>query len=604
MRIKDALEAGFRKKEESALVPLTTVWSEAADDGKEIPLPEYPRPQMRRNSWHCLNGWWEYAVTGRKQFFEKAGGRILVPFSPECARSGAGHVLTSDEALWYRKVIRLPEAPGPGHLLLHFGAVDERCTVWLNRKRLGRHRGGYLPFTFDLTGFARKGENELLVRVLDDTDKGAACRGKQKMARGGMFYTPQSGIWQSVWLEWVPEHYIEELTVLPLPDLTGAEIRIRMNAPEGGQLEIGRPRLFTEGEAAFSPDDCLLVRPLAKTVFDGSGRCGLRIPVPEVQKWSPETPFLYPVRLCLGADEVRGYFALRTFGCGEDGEGRPCLTLNGEPYFFHGVLDQGYWPESLMTAPSDEAMVFDIRSMKETGFNMLRKHVKIEPLRWYYHCDRLGMTVWQDMVNGGGRIPAFLCTYLPTGVPAAGKLVSDRHYRLLSRTDRKERLRYEQQLLAMVRHLQGVPCIGMWVIFNEGWGQFDAERLAEAVRAADPARPVDHASGWFDQGAGDIAGEHNYFRKLRAKKDRRGRPFVISEYGGITCAVPEHLAAKATYGYRTSEPEHFAEEFHALMEEILSLREQGLAGAVYTQVSDIEEEINGLLTYDRKIKKA
>ncbi|MDO5132954.1 MAG: glycoside hydrolase family 2 TIM barrel-domain containing protein, partial [Eubacteriales bacterium] len=329
--------------------------------------------------------------------------------------------------------------------------------------------------------------------------------------------------------------------------------------------------------------------------------CRLRLTEP--LPWSPESPFLYAVRITLGRDEVSGYFAMRSFGTGRDEAGRPCLTLNGKPYFFHGVLDQGYWPESLMTAPADEAFVHDILRMKELGFNMLRKHAKNEPLRWYYHCDRLGMAVWQDMVNGGGPINAMLCTYAPTVVPAVGKIVPDRMHHLLSRTDAKERERFKRQLLEMVEVLGNAPCIGMWVIFNEGWGQFDAARLTEAVRQADPSRPIDHASGWFEQGAGDVLSEHNYFRELAVKKDRYGRAFVLSEYGGITCVAAGHISCEDTYGYHAETPQGFGAKFRAVMEEVRGLRGRGLAGAVYTQLSDIEEEVNGLLTYDRKINK-
>ena len=276
--------------------------------------------------------------------------------------------------------------------------------------------------------------------------------------------------------------------------------------------------------------------------------------------------------------------------------------LNGEPYFFNGVLDQGYWPESLMTPPADAALVYDIEQMKALGFNTLRKHVKIECARWYYHCDRIGMVVWQDMVNGGGPVQTLLETYLPTIFPAFGNHLRDDHYKLFAREDEKARRRFERDIARMIKQLYNYPCIGQWVPFNEGWGQFDALRITDRVRKEDPTRPVDHASGWFDQGGGDVRSVHNYFRPLTVKKERRA--FVISEYGGINCQIGEHSMNEEVYGYHTAEAAEFPRQFEDKMTEIRALEKDGLCGAVYTQVSDIEEETNGLLTYDRKVRKA
>ncbi len=616
MRVIDSLNAVFRKKENKPYIKLSTVWSEQADDEHEIPLPEYPRPQMRRKEWECLNGWWEYAVTGAEETAGGAGafpapdGRILVPFPLETDRSGAGKTLMPGEALWYRRTVDVPEIREGCRLLLHFGAVDERCSVWWNGKELGSHKGGYLPFTFDVTDSLRTGENYLTLRVLDDTDRGQACRGKQKLEPGGMFYSAQSGIWQTVWTEWVPCNYVREMEITPDPENSEVRIRLNMAGPADGTVQIGKPEIGNpeignpETGQKDPPDSPSHLYPIRKEDFDSQGWCTCRIAVENSSCWTPETPYLYPFTVCAGEDEVNGYFAMRSFGKGTDAAGRPCLTLNGQPYFFNGVLDQGYWPESLMTPPSDEAMIFDIEEMKDAGFNMLRKHIKVEPLRWYYHCDRLGMAVWQDMVNGGGPINAFLCTYLPTGIPAAGRHLKDSHYGLLSRKDEKGRADFEEQLMEMIRHLYNCPCIGLWVIFNEGWGQFDAGRLAESVRQADPTRMADHASGWFDQGAGDVRSVHNYFRELRTEKDPCGRPFVISEYGGYTCRVPGHVSTeKTSYGYRTEDQDTFPGAFRALMEKIRALSAEGLSGAVYTQVSDIQEELNGVLTFDRKVRK-
>ena len=593
-----SLQLGKKKKE---IRILCTKWSENADDGPDaVPLPEYPRPQMQRSDWTCLNGWWEYGFRSGTEELGRPDGRILVPFSPETDRSGVGRTLQPGETLWYRRTINEPHIPEGNRLLLHFGAVDERCRVWWNDTEIGQHRNGYLPFTFDVTDSVCRGKNVLKVAVQDDTDRGTACRGKQTLQPGGMYYHAQSGIWQTVWLECVPECRLEDFRITP--------------DPGAGQVGLD---LF------FSTEDEMEVRISVENVgeYRFCGRSGLKavIPIPQAHLWTPDDPFLYHLQIeskraedaetepenRIGnphsVDIVNSYFGMRSFGTGNDQAGRPCLLLNGRPFFFHGVLDQSYWPESLMTAPADEAFVFDITEMKKAGFNMLRKHVKIEAARWYYHCDRLGMVVWQDMVNGGGPVPKLLETYLPTAIPAVGDALSDDHYTLLRREDEQARREFEEDVRAMVRILYNVPCIGLWTLFNEGWGQFDSLRLTACMRQEDPTRPIDHASGWFDQGGGDVRSVHNYFRELKVEKDERA--FVLSEYGGINCTIPGHSMSEDVYGYQKSDMESFPEKLKALMEEIERLRADGLAGAVYTQVSDIEEETNGILTYDRKVVK-
>ena len=590
MRIKDALsaaKAGQAKAKRNA--QLQTIWSERlpADE-----VPEgYPRPQLRRDDWICLNGWWHYAFTekgGRPETFD---GKILVPFSPECSRSGVNRQLQPGGYLWYFRSVMLPEAEKGKRLLLHFGAVDERCIVWWNGKLLGSHRGGYLPFTFDVTELLHEGKNTIWVRVQDDTDAGAACRGKQTLHPEGMFYTAQSGIWQTVWLEWVPETHVEELRITPYFDEGEAALELTLSHAARVEITVRGSwmtyvRTMEEKEAAGEE----------KAVFSA------RIALPEVHAWSPEDPFLYELVIRTPEDQVKSYFALRKFSVGKDEKGCPRLLLNNQPYFFNGVLDQGYWPESLYTAPCDEAMIFDIRSMKALGFNMLRKHIKIEPMRWYYHCDRIGMVVWQDMVNGGGPLDLKRLCYLPTAAPAVTTKVKDNAYRFFARTDPAARAQWEEECMAVVRLLYNCPCIGMWVPFNEGWGQFDALRIARKIRREDPTRLIDHASGWFDQGGGDVKSVHNYFRRLRVEKDRR--PFVLSEYGGYSCPVPGHAYTAASYGYRTyRSTKEFSAAFEALQKNIRALEKKGLCGAVYTQVSDVEEEMNGLYTYDRRICK-
>ena len=634
MRMKDAIASlQLGKKKQTQVHQLSTIWSRFAEDGPDaVPLAEYPRPQLQRSGWRCLNGWWDYAFRMPGESMGIADGKILVPFSPETVRSGVGRTLLPGELLWYRRSIDDFHLPKGKRAILHFGAVDERCSVWWNGTKVGAHRNGYLSFSFDVTDYVREGRNRLEVCVRDDTDRGTACRGKQTLKPGGMYYHGQSGIWQTVWLEFVPEIYLKGLKITPLLEEEAVELRLtfsddpeygRMGTANHTECRDSRVRITVFSQALYNSEDELDHAPEpagpvfeyepegkeaegkepARTFdFPCKRRIKVRIPVPEPILWSPENPVLYAFRIEAGEDVVDSYFAMRSFGVGKDEAGRARLLLNGVPYFFHGVLDQGYWPESLMTAPSDQAMIFDITQMKELGFNMLRKHVKIEPARWYWHCDRIGMVVWQDMVNGGGPVHKILETYGPTVFPPLGTHLRDNHYALLSRQDADARRRFEKDLRRMIRQLYNCPCIGMWVPFNEGWGQFDALRITEDVKKADPTRPVDHASGWFDQGGGDVRSVHNYFRPLTVEQDQRA--FVISEYGGANCNVAGHSMSEEVYGYQTVKEADFPDAFRSLMEKVHALVKDGLSGAVYTQVSDIEEETNGLLTYDRSVRKA
>ncbi len=613
MRLKDAissLQLGRKKKPE--LRTLCTKWSEQAEDGPQaVPLSEYPRPQMRREDWTCLNGWWEYGIcpVGEAGRIAEPDGSILVPFSPETSRSGVERTLEPGEILWYRRTIENLQVPEGRRLLLHFGAVDERCTVYWNGHKVGSHRNGYLSFSFDVTEYVTPGTNELKVLVRDDTDEGQECRGKQTLNPGGMFYHAQSGIWQTVWMETVPDIYLKRMKITPIPEEEVVELALWFTEEasalkEGGVMEHGETTRERQTEKPES------TRGMIRITVEGdekvhtypmSSRLKVRIPVANPRLWSPEHPEMYTLRIEAGEDAVESYFAMRSFGVGRDDAGKARLLLNGKPYFMNGILDQGYWPESLMTPPSDEALVYDIEQMKKYGFNMLRKHVKIESARFYYHCDRIGMVVWQDMVNGGGPVQSLLETYLPTILPAAGRHLRDNHYKLFAREDEKARQRFERDLVRMVRQLYNYPCVGLWVPFNEGWGQFDALRIAQIVHREDPTRPIDHASGWFDQGGGDVRSVHNYFRPLVVEKDERA--FVISEYGGINCQIPDHSMSSEEYGYHQTTMEEFPKAFAEAMEKIHALVEDGLCAAVYTQVSDIEEETNGLLTYDRKAAK-
>ena len=555
---------------------LTTPWGERLEENRI--LTEYPRPQMRRDSYLNLNGRWEYAITDSDEPPLRWDGTILVPFSPESALSGVGRTLRPGETLWYRREVTVPEGflPRDGRLLLHFGAVDQEAAVYLNGVLLGSHTGGYNAFTLDATD-ALGPRNILVVRVHDVTDAGFHSRGKQKTRRGGIWYTPQSGIWQTVWMEAVPRYYIESLRIVPLFDRSAVEVTVYCSQPLQCEATVdGRTVPFTSGEAA-------------------------RIPMPDFRAWSPEDPFLYDLTVTLGEDRIESYFGMRKIEVRADRGGVMRLFLNGEPYFQSGLLDQGYWPDGLYTAPSDEALIFDIRTAKAMGFNLLRKHIKVEPMRWYYHCDRLGMLVWQDMPSGGGKY-RFSTVTLPlvTGVHRR-----DNRYRAFARASSQGRAEYMDELEEMVLQLFNAPSVALWVPFNEGWGQFDSTRVMERLRALDPTRPVDPASGWHDQGAGDLRSLHVYFKPFRFRRDRRGRALALSEFGGYNLRVDGHCFSQKDYGYRRL-PDAAAlwRDFARLYErQVLPAVPRGLCAAVYTQLSDVEDELNGLMTYDRRVVK-
>ena len=555
---------------------LMTPWGEHLDEN--CILTEYPRPQMRRNSYLNLNGRWEYAITDSDELPRRWDGTILVPFSPESALSGVGRSLQPGQTLWYRREVIVPQGfiPADGRLLLHFGAVDQEAAVYWNGRLLGRHMGGYNAFTLDATD-ALGPRNSLVVRVHDDTDASFHSRGKQKTRRGGIWYTPQSGIWQTAWMEAVPRHYIESLRIVPLFDQSAVEVMVRCSQPLQCEATVdGRTVPFTSGEPA-------------------------RIPMPDFRAWSPEDPYLYDLSVTLGEDRVESYFGMRKMEVRADRGGVKRLFLNGEPYFQSGLLDQGYWPDGLYTAPSDEALIYDIQTAKAMGFNLLRKHIKVEPMRWYYHCDRLGMLVWQDMPSGGGKYRFSTITLpLVTGIHRR-----DNHYRAFARASSQGRGEYMDELEEMVGQLFNAPSVVLWVPFNEGWGQFDSTLVMERLRALDPTRPVDPASGWHDQGAGELRSLHVYFKPFRFRRDRRGRALALSEFGGYNLRVDGHCFNQKDYGYRRL-PDAAAlwRDFSRLYErEVLPAVPRGLCASVYTQLSDVEDELNGLMTYDRRVVK-
>ena len=595
-------------------------------------LMEYPRPLLKRGSYINLNGYWDYAFTKKFNKPEQYNGQILVPFSPEAVLSGVSRQLKPDEYLWYRRTFTLEKWTNQKtgrRLILHFGAVDQACVVYVNGQKAARHTGGYLSFEADITAQIRDGENELTVAVKDLSDTSYHARGKQRLERGGMFYTAQSGIWQTVWMEEVPEKYIANIEAEA--DLESSAVRIRVSEAENpgsgvsvnGQaahtgapsdeegaessqaghpitIQIRHPGLYTDNDSPESKN-----QPNTQQMCSASGITGdwVEIPIPDIRPWTCENPYLYFFTVTMGEDRAESYFAMRKFSIEKDEDGIPRICLNGKVQFQNGVLDQGYWPDGLYTAPSDEALIFDITEMKKSGFNMVRKHIKIEPQRWYWHCDRLGLVVWQDMVNGGGAYQYWFVTYLATVMSWRGITIKDNHPWLLARRDKAGRAEFVREMKETIRILKGHPSIGTWVIFNEGWGQFQTEALTRIAKEEDPSRLIDAASGWFDQGGGDLQSVHNYFFKLKVRPEKE-RAAVLSEIGGHTYREPGHSACEELYGYGACrDKETLGKAYRDLTDKVRALIPQGLCASVYTQWTDIEEEINGVYTWDREVRK-
>lgn len=526
---------------------------------------QYPRPTLQRESFFCLNGTWDFAVCeeGETPIYNKT---IQVPFCPESKLSGIGEVFPERKVLWYQRHFTLPEGFVQSRVLLHFGAVDQHAKVYVNGTQVGAHTGGYLPFTVDVTNFLQM-ENLLTVEVWDHLSTKILPYGKQTRKRGGMWYTPVSGIWQTVWMESVPEEHIQEIQL--------------KNGRNWVEISV---KGVTQGVVEISG---MMPMPLEE------GR--LRISIPNPRNWWPEDPYLYKFTIKAGEDQVQSYFALRTVEIQKvDGFSRICL--NGEPYFFHGLLDQGYWEDGIFTPDSPEAYERDILFAKRLGFNMLRKHIKIEPQLFYYACDRLGMIVFQDMVNNGSY--SFL---RDTALPTIGlQTLPDRWLH----RNKKSREAFVEGMEGTVALLGNHPCICYWTIFNEGWGQFEGGRMYKRLKDLDASRVIDTASGWFSGVASDVDSRHVYFRKVRLKAG--GKPLVLSEFGGYSYKVEGHVFnPDKEYGYgKCASREEFVRKLRKLyLEEIVPLQAQGLCAAVYTQLSDVEDEINGLITYDREVEK-
>ena len=556
---------------------IRTAWSEEIDP--QNVLPEYPRPQMVRSEWKNLNGLWNYAIRPLGEQPAAFDGEILVPFAVESSLSGVGERLGSKNELWYERTFEISPKWNGKRILLHFGAVDWKADVWVNGISVGSHTGGYTPFSFDITAALAKGENTLRVRVWDPTDEGYQPRGKQVNNPNGIWYTPVSGIWQTVWLEAVPQQYIRE--VRTTPDLDRKTFRVEVpvcNAQSGDLVEV---TLYDGGTEVAS----------ARALNGATVELSLTDP----KCWSPDSPFLYDMKVALlrngrRIDAVESYAAMRKFSTLRDKNGIVRLALNNKPLFQFGPLDQGWWPDGLYTAPTDEALAFDVIKTKELGYNMIRKHVKVEPARWYYHCDKAGMIVWQDMPNGDQGPQWQMHSYF-TG--------EERH-----RSAESEAC-YRKEWKEIIDYLYSFPSIGVWVPFNEAWGQFKGPEIAEWTKAYDPSRLVNPASGGNHYLTGDILDLHHYPQPKMTLLDTN-RATVLGEYGGIGLVIPDHVWVKNrdNWGYtRFNSPKEVTDEYARYADELLRLIGCGFAAAVYTQTTDVEVEVNGLMTYDRKVVK-
>lgn len=553
--------------------PLLTKW--ARDVSPDTAHAEYPRPQMVRQDWLNLNGLWDYAIVPRNEGKPaQFAGRILVPFAVESALSGVMKPVGPDNRLWYRRTFEIPNARRwtlqGRRILLHFGAVDWDTTIWVNGRQVGTHRGGYDPFTFDITdALEESGQQEIVLSVWDPTNAGDQPRGKQVRKPGGIMYTAVTGIWQTVWLEPVAAAHIESLNIVPDVDAQAVDVSLNLVSPAGKAAAtvaiLDGEKQITTGQLRIAGDG-------------GVARLSIKLAVKNAKSWSPDAPFLYGLKVTVThdgdvVDELSSYFGMRKITLEKDESGINRLFLNGKPLFQYGPLDQGWWPDGLYTAPTDEALKYDIEITKKLGMNMARKHVKVEPARWYYWCDKLGLLVWQDMASGNNR------------------------------TDEAKE-QFELEWTRVINAFRNHPSIVMWVPFNEGWGQHDTPRIVELTKKLDPTRLVNNASGWTDKEVGDVHDVHSYPGPAMPEVEEN-RAAVLGEFGGLGLPVPGHTwQNEKNWGYRSfTTREDLTDAYLALIHNLRSLIGNGLAAAVYTQTTDVEVEVNGLMTYDRAMIK-
>ena len=546
----------------------------------DVPLAEYPRPQFKRESYVCLNGKWNYAFKNTEDFTDAFDGEILVPYSPESNLSGVNKQLKKHQVLHCQRRFSMDATFNKGRVIINFGAVDQVCKIYLNGRFVGEHEGGYLPFSFEITQFVVVGENNLYLIIKDDADSEIYGRGKQAYKRGGIWYTATSGIWQTVWMESVPSDYLKSVKITP---------NVKQSSVKFEFEKVG---------------DC----PITATVYDGEqvvekyeniveNQLIARLNNPKL--WSPSSPELYRVVFESGNDEVESYFGMREFST-LDINGKKCFALNGKPIFHNGLLDQGYFNDGIYTPSSNKVYYDEIKNLKELGFNMLRKHIKVEPYLWYYYCDILGVLVWQDMINGGAKysnLQIMLCPFL-------NLKLNDKKYKKRKRGNPLSREFYYKEAKGMIDALYNSVCICLWTPFNEAWGQFDAYDVWKELSQYDPTRHFDHASGWQDQGGGDLVSRHIYFRKLKMKNDGK-RILALTEFGGYSHAVKNHVFTDKKFGYKSFKDKislQNAYEKLYLTEVIPHIQKELLCATVYTQVSDVEDEVNGLYTYDRVLK--
>ncbi len=559
---------------------MDTRWTEKVDPGNV--WTEYPRPQMTRDSYINLNGYWQYAIQPTtKKPPKKYKGKILVPFAVESSLGGVKKLVGEENYLWYKRTFEAPELGAGERLLLHFGAVDWEAQVSINGKEAGLHKGGYDAFTLDITDHLQPGEQELVVRVWDPADKGAQPRGKQVAEPFGIWYTPVTGIWQTVWLEKVPANYITLLK--PTPDIDKRQLSLKVKTNTAGNGLKLRTTVLAEGSKVSE-----------KTVAIQGKEPVALLDIPQPRLWSPEDPYLYDlvVELVDGTgqvvDKVGSYFGMRKISLAKDAKGYTRIHLNNQPLFQFGLLDQGWWPDGLYTPPTEEAMMYDVKMTKEMGFNMLRKHVKVESARFYYHCDKMGMLVWQDMPNGNYLKGLRIQAWEPND--------ADR--------PKESAEQFEEELKEMMDEFHHFPSILVWVPFNEGWGQYDTERITAWTEQYDPSRLIDSPSGWADRGVGDIIDVHLY-PGPGMEAPTAERVSVLGEFGGLGHPVEGHLWwDKRNWGYLTfNDKTDFVKEFEALIEGLKGPIASGLSAAIYTQTTDVEGEVNGLITYDRELVK-